>query len=291
MHIAFFTQIVCGAFMNDSKRRTVELDPSGFNELRMCRSGPMLYNKNDVYMGGSLQKYGEFSVGEQIIFSAIVQPGALVIEVGANIGAHTVALARLAGQDGEVHAFEPQRIVFQALCANLALNNCANVFAHQAAVGESAGTISVPALDPMVRSNFGGLSLQGATLGESVPLVTLDSLDLPSCQLLKVDVEGMEVEVLKGSRTLIDTYRPIMYLENDRIERSEELLGIVERFEYNAYWHFPRVFNPANFFGDAENIFGNIVSVNILCVPKETTSPVGGLRQVRSTREIWNALP
>ena len=277
--------------MSFKSKLPIQLDPGGFNELRMCRSGPMLYNKNDVYMGGSLQKYGEFSVGEQVMFARIVRPGGLVVEVGANLGAHTVELARLAGLDGEVHAFEPQRIVFQALCANLALNNCANVFARQVAVGENAGTISVPLLDPSVRSNFGALSLQGATFGESVPLVTLDSLDLPACQLLKVDVEGMEVEVLKGSEQLIETHRPIMYLENDRVERSEELLGIVERLDYSAYWHYSFMFNPDNYFSDAENIFGNIASVNILCVPKETTMAVDGLRRVLSVREKWNSVP
>jgi FkbM family methyltransferase len=277
--------------MNDRKNAEIGLDPGGFNELKMCRNGPMLYNKYDIYMGGSLQKYGEFSVGEQEIFAQIVRSGALVVEVGANIGAHTVELARLAGRDGEVHAFEPQRIVFQALCANLALNQCANVFARQSAVGERAGFISVPPLDPAVRTNFGGVSLQGVTFGESVPLVTLDSLDLPACQFLKVDVEGMEVEVLKGSELLIETHRPIMYLENDRVERSEELLGIIERLDYNAYWHFPRMYNPANYFGDTENIFGNIASVNILCVPKETKMAVDGLRQVRSVQEKWNTVP
>lgn len=276
--------------MNDKRNRPIELDPAGFNELKMCRSGPMLYNRNDVYMGGSLQKYGEFSVGEQAVFQQVVNRGALVVEVGANIGAHTVELARMAGRDGEVHAFEPQRIVFQALCANLALNNCANVFARQAAVGEHAGTLSVPPLDPTVRYNFGGVSLQGVTFGEAVPLVTLDSFDLPACQLLKVDVEGMEVEVLKGAVQLIDTHRPFMYLENDRVERSEELLGMIEKLSYHAYWHFPRVFNPDNYFGDAENIFGDIASVNVFCVPKETKMAVEGLRQVLSVRETWNAL-
>ena len=276
--------------MSDRKNAEVRLDPNGFNELRMCRTGPMLYNKYDIYMGGSLQKYGEFSMGEQEVFAQIVQPGALVVEVGANIGAHTVELARLAGRDGEVHAFEPQRIVFQALCANLALNQCTNVFARQSAVGEREGSLLVPPLDPAVRTNFGGVSLEGVTFGESVPLVTLDSLDLPACQLLKVDVEGMEVEVLKGSGQLIETHRPIMYLENDRLERSEELLGIVARLAYNAYWHFPRVFNPDNYFGDAENVFGNVASVNILCVPKETNFPVTGLRQVLSVQETWKTL-
>jgi FkbM family methyltransferase len=277
--------------MNDNKKRVVELDPNGFNELQMCRSGPMVYNRHDIFVGGSLQRYGEFSVAEQEVFAQIVRPGSLVVEVGANIGTHTVELSRLAGRDGEVHAFEPQRIVFQALCANLALNQCANVFARQAAAGEKAGMISVPPIDPSVRCNFGGVSLRDVAFGEAVPLITLDSLDLPACSLLKVDVEGMEVEVLKGAEQLVQTHRPIMYLENDRDERSEELLGIVERLGYKAWWHLAPLFNAANFFEDPVDIFGNIVSINILCVPGETKMPMIDLRPVSSPRDTWRTSP
>ncbi len=146
-------------------------------------------------------------------------------------------------------------------------------------LASKAGTIAVPPLDPAVRNNFGGVSLQGVTFGESVPLVTLDSLDLPACQLLKVDVEGMEVEVLKGAEQLIDD-APADHVSRERPDRT--LGGTARqwstRLEYDAYWHFPRVFNPDNFFGDAENIFGDVASVNILCVPKETKMPVNGLR-------------
>lgn len=271
--------------MNDKRKSAIRLDPNGFNELQMCRSGPMVYNKHDIYVGGSLQKYGEFSVAEQELFAQIVRAGTLVVEVGANIGAHTVELSRLTGPNGEVHAFEPQRMVFQTLCANLALNQCTNVFAQQTAVGENVGTISVPAIDPTIRNNFGGVSLRQPTFGEPVPLVTLDSLDLPACHLLKVDVEGMETEVLKGGKRLIDAHRPIMYLENDRAERSEELLTIVETLGYRAYWHLARLFNSANFYGDAVDIFPRVHSINILCVPKETKGTVEGLTPVKSPQD------
>ena len=273
----------------DKRQSAIKLDPNGFNELQMCRSGPMVYNKHDIYVGGSLQKYGEFSVAEQQLFAQIVRAGTLIVEVGANIGAHTVELSRLTGFDGEVHAFEPQRIVFQTLCANLALNQCTNVFARQSAVGEKVGTIAVPAIDPTIRDNFGGVSLREPMFGEVVPLVTLDSLDLPACHLLKVDVEGMEAEVLKGGKRLIDAHRPIMYLENDRAERSEELLTIVEELGYRAYWHLARLFNSANFYGDAADIFPDIDSINILCVPKETKGMVEGLTPVKSPRDTWQA--
>ena len=111
------------------------VDPAGFNRLRMCRTGPIVYNRFDRYVGASLHRYGEFSHSEQALFEVLVGRGQVVVEVGANIGAHTVVLSRLVGADGEVHAFEPQRIVFQALCANLALNQCTNVWARQMAVG------------------------------------------------------------------------------------------------------------------------------------------------------------
>ena len=273
--------------MSDDLHRVPVLDPQGFNELRMCRDGPMLYNKHDIFVGGSLRKYGEFSIDEQTLFAQIVQPGSVVVEVGANIGSHTIPLSRLVGRDGQVHAFEPQRIVFQTLCANLALNHCANVFASQAGVGAASGSILVPAIDPRTRFNFGGLSLADARGGEPVPLVTIDSLDLPICHLLKVDVEGMECEVLAGAGKTIDLYRPVMFVENDREERSEELLTRVRDLGYRAYWHMAPLFNPANFAGESEDIFPAIASLNVLCVPDELNLPATGLRRVASPKDWW----
>jgi FkbM family methyltransferase len=276
--------------MSHDPRRVPALDPSGFNELRMCKTGPMLYNKHDIYVGGSLAKYGEFSVAEQELFAQIVRPGMVVVEVGANIGAHTVDLARRVGSAGRVYAFEPQRIVFQTLCANLALNQCTNVYASQVAVGAASGSIVVPAVDPAVRNNFGGVTLIDAQAGETVPLVTLDSLDLPACHLLKADVEGMEIEVLAGAQRTIDSYRPFMFLENDRAERSEALLTRVAELGYQAYWHLAFLFNASNWAGDREDIFGRVASMNILCVPREMNAKVQGLRPVTSPKD-WLAAP
>ena len=82
-----------------------------------------------------------------------------------------------------------------------------------------------------------------------------------------------------------------MYLENDREDRSEELLGIVERLGYKAWWHLAQLFNAANFYGDPVDIFGNIVSINVLCVPGETKMPVNGLRPVSSPQDKWRTPP
>ncbi|HZK98573.1 MAG TPA: FkbM family methyltransferase [Caulobacteraceae bacterium] len=121
-----------------TERPPPTLPADGFNALAACRRGPMLYNRNDQYVGASLARYGEFSRGESDLFGQIVRPGATVVEGGANIGVHTVEFSQRVGPGGSVWAFEPQRIVFQTLCANLALNSCVNVRAFQAGLGVAA---------------------------------------------------------------------------------------------------------------------------------------------------------
>lgn len=260
--------------------RPVELAADGFNQLAPCRHGPMLFNRYDRYVGQSLARYGEFSPGESRLFRQVLRPGQTVVEVGANIGAHTVELSQLVGPRGAVIAFEPQQIVFQTLCANLALNNCANVSAYPLALGAAPGTILVPRLRPDHDNNFGGLSLQGITAGERTMLVPLDQFDLPACHFLKIDVEGMEVEVLRGAAATIAAHRPVIYAENDRAERSAELVALLRGWNYRLFPHNPPLFEPDNFAGDEENVFGNIVSINLLGVPAEANTVVEGSQQI-----------
>src|SRR5215831_3472721 len=104
-----------------------------------CRHGTMIYLKRDQYIGRSLDLYGEFSEFEGEIFSQWLRPGQSVIEVGSNIGAHTLHLAKLVGPQGTVYAFEPQRLLFQLLCANVTLNERFNVRTYHGAVGREAG--------------------------------------------------------------------------------------------------------------------------------------------------------
>jgi FkbM family methyltransferase len=256
-------------------------ETEGCNELALCRGGPMLYNRNDTYIGASLRKYGEFSGEETELFRLIVQPGRTVLDVGANIGVHTVELSRLAGPAGVVHAFEPQRHMFQLLCANVALNSCTNVFTHQAAAGAGGDTMLVPSLDPGERHNYGGLSLLGSRSGESVPLVTIDSLILHDCQFIKLDVEGMETEALRGAVATIRRFRPMLYVENDRQAHSEELIALLQSYDYRLYWHLPPLFRENNFRADTENIFGRKVSVNMICIPAEIPqSSLTNMREV-----------
>nr|MBI3614207.1 FkbM family methyltransferase [Nitrospirota bacterium] len=263
------------------------LIPGGFNRLKVCRHGPMLYNVNDVYIGRSLDLYGEYGEGETALFRQFVRPGDVVVDAGANIGAHTIFFAKRVGPAGAVLAFEPQRIVYQTLCANVALNSLVNAHCFQAALGEAPGSIVVPPRNYSRQDNFGGVSLGGALDGERVNVMTLDSLEAPHCRLLKVDVEGMEWMVLRGAVRWIERFRPILYIENDRPEKSAELIAGILGLGYRLYWHTPPLFQADNYFGNKTNVFGNIVSVNMAGIHVSQQVSVHGLVEVRGPEDRW----
>lgn len=259
-----------------------ELLSTDLYKLVQGRHGRFLANPMDVYIGRSLIEYGEFSEGECTLLTRILRPGSIAIEAGANMGAMTVPMAKQVGDNGLIYAFEPQMSVFQQLCANLALNDLMNVQAFQAGCGDRAETLALVRPNPARENNFGGFSLNRlrAEQGIDVPVHRLDALlDPPRLQLLKADVEGMELQVVRGAAGLIARYRPVLYLETSE-DHSQALFNDLLGRDYQLFWHQPRMFNPDNFNANPQNHFGNVVSRNILCVPAEAKVEVKGLRPV-----------
>lgn len=248
-------------------------------------------NPNDVYIGKSLEVYGEWSFGEVALLRDHLTPDAAVVEVGANIGAHTVPLARHVHQ-GTVRCFEPQRIGFQLLCANIVGNDCVNVQATNAAVGAMPGKARIADLDPARPLNFGAVQVRGQGAAEAddtrtyvdVPLVTLDEALDPDrpVALIKCDAEGMEAEVLRGARETVSRHRPILYLEDDRTAHSQVLFETVRDMGYDIWWHGVPLFRPDNLASTRENIFGNVYSFNLLCFDKALNKTVEGLRKIET---------
>ena len=262
------------------------LESGGFNHCVRAREGYVVYNRNDIYIGRAIESYGEYAEIEAQLLRQLCPVGGSVIEVGANIGTHTLVLAKAVGTSGSVIAFEPQRVVFQTLCANLALNSLTQVDARHAAVGTSTGWVGIPEIDYSLIANYGGLEIGTFAAGTPVRLARLDEeFTGARLDLVKVDVEGMEREVLLGAQGLLSRFRPLLYVENDRIDRSEALIGMLLAQEYRLYWHLPPLFNPDNFFANPANLYPGIVSVNMLAIPRERTQNVTGLSEIRDPSE------
>ncbi|CAA7613882.1 FkbM family methyltransferase [Magnetospirillum sp. SS-4] len=238
--------------------------------LGFCQSrhGPMVFPTGDAYVGRSLAEYHEYSQGEVDLFRLLLRPGDGVVEAGANIGALTLPLARLVGPRGQVLAFEPQRSVHAVLTTNLTLNGQEQVRAERVALAAAPGEITVPVLPLAAIANFGGVSVGGEG-GEACPVRTLDSYGLASLRLIKMDVEGAEGEVIAGAVETIRRLRPVLYVENDRMDKSAALIAAILGLGYRLWWHVVPLFNPGNFRGNADNVFGILASKNMLCLPAE----------------------
>jgi FkbM family methyltransferase len=228
--------------------------PSPHLRLKHCRDGVMLYDIRDENVGRSLDRYGEFATLEVQLFDDAIKPGMLVVEVGSNIGAQTLHLAKLVGERGGVLAFEPDRVKFQMLCANLALNGIENTDAQCLAVGAEAGQARSSSSDDE----------EGV-----VDMVSLDNMMLPACHLIKINAKGIEKEVLDGARQTIERFRPAIYATNNKTENHAALIATLLDLEYRVWWHLPYPFNPKNIAGETENIFSELPGFHLFCLPSE----------------------
>lgn len=246
-------------------------DLGGFNKLVQGRDGVFLANENDLYVGRAMIKYGEYSYFELDLLRQIVQPNDIFADIGANIGGLTVPLATSVGPQGRGLAFEMQPVVFQNLCANLSLNALTNVDAFHCGLGDEQTDVQIPMYRYDQPFNYAGIPIQRQEeRGVSLAIKRFDDVfQYPRLKLIKIDVEGMEAEVIRGARQSIQKYRPVLYVENDREDRSHELIELVMSLDYRLWWHTPPLFNPQNYFGDDENVFPNLASLNMLCFHRD----------------------
>ena len=150
------------------------------------------------------------------IYKDLINPTDVVIDVGAFIGSHTVAFSYLAHQ-GKVYAFEPCRKPYDALSKTLEINHMDNVTLYKSAVTNKISN------DEVMGSTYDGDSFikrlrcsKKCKEEETVNTLTIDSLNLNRCDLIKIDVEGGEWEVMEGAQATIDNYRPDIFFETFR---------------------------------------------------------------------------
>jgi len=259
-------------------------------QLVPSKHGPMLVNRHDVYMGQALMKYGECCELELQLLLVLLRFPGLVIEVGSNMGIFTVPLAaELARQGRELLALEPQPVIFQQLCANLALNGLMNVKALPYACGQENGAVRFAIPDYRAGGNFGSMEMHVAQLpaplaalrSETVQCISLDELvGSAEVGLIKIDVEGFELNVLKGCVGALERCKPVLYIENDRVAQSAELIQWLMDHDYQLWWHLPPLFNPDNYLGVQEDIYPGILSVNMVCVPRSRSLNIEGVTEI-----------
>ena len=216
----------------------------------------------DRYIGQSLVHYGEYNPDETEFIVALAEKagkGKLVLDVGANIGVISQAL-EFSGFT--VEAFEPQPEVFSVLRENMKGR------VHNVAVGARDGATTVPNIDYSQVNNFGGISCDTVSTQRgaiSVPVKTIDSYRFQNVGLMKIDVEGYEEQVLRGAVDTIRRCSPILYLEDDRTEKSASLHSFLRELGYKWEAHNPPLYREKNFFGKKTNIWDTIfVSKNIV---------------------------
>jgi len=262
-------------------------------QLAPSRYGPMLVNTNDFYMGVAYLKYGECCQSEiEFLLPLLERPG-LVIEVGSNMGVLTVPIAlELARRNRTMYAFEPQPIIFQQLCANLAINGLMNVTALPYACGAESGSVSFTIPNYRALGNFGGTEMSAAGESGQPPAADTSTVQKVACfpldgfvpegevALIKIDVEGFELAVLQGAQRTLEQAKPLLYVENDRAATSIPLTRWLLEHGYRLWWHAPLLFNPANLARASENIYQGVASFNMLCVPAGQDCPVTGLEEI-----------
>lgn len=225
------------------------------------RWGPVTFFQKDQYVGRSLWYFGEYGPDETEKILELADPNRLCLDIGANIGVITQALVY---SGHKVVAFEPQTEVYKLL-----RKNCPGAETINAAVGSVKGTATMPKLQYSVKNNFGGISLNmRSAISYPVDVVTIDDYRYDNVGFIKLDVEGWELEALKGMVDTLARCRPIMYIEDDRQEKSKELRKFILSLGYNIEEHNPTLYRAKNFFNCSKSCWEhNYVSKNIICTP------------------------
>ncbi len=169
------------------------------------------------FLEWQLWAFGSYEEHFASLFRHLVRPGDRCIDVGANVGVHTVRLAKLAGARGEVIALEPDEELIRRARNNLILNHLTNVHLIQAAAAERSGEKVKLYRPDMLDSNKGRASLLPHTYltgsAATVPTASIDDINDGPVALIKIDVEGCESAVVSGATRTIEKYSPSIIFE------------------------------------------------------------------------------
>jgi tRNA (mo5U34)-methyltransferase len=199
--------------------------PAPTGQLCNTAYGHMYILAHDVPRGRALIKTGKAPDHDTIEWLCTFlekRRNPVAVDAGANFGCYALAFAR---HGAMVHAFEPQPMVASLLAESVKLNH-SSIVVHNTALGLGTGPMSVPIVDYNREADFGTVKLTNANEGLRIETVALDSMELPQLDLLKIDVEGMELDVLTGARQTIARCRPLIFVEfwlSDQLKLEKQI--------------------------------------------------------------------
>jgi len=233
----------CGTFANKSLIHKIAGESS--ENVWCCVSGGEILARLDDYVGRSAFYVGDLDRKITWICAQIVKSGDTVLDIGANIGLVTLWLARLVGKNGKVHAFEPNPELQNTLEKVLERNRLSNVRLHQIALGSEQAELELR----IPRFNAGGASLvRNKTLVDCavhyVPVRCLSDIvaeeKIKSIRLMKIDVEGFEMEVMRGATEALRVIRPeaVLFESNERLKgpvSEQPVIKLLREFGYGFF--------------------------------------------------------
>ena len=247
------------------------------------RYGVLHIPPKDDPIGVSLLNFGEWAQSEIEVLARFVPEGGVVVDGGANVGTHTLAFARMVGPSGHVHAYEPQAALADMLRRSLADNGIAQATVHEAGLGSGPGRMLIAPPDTVEHANFGAVSL-GALTGSSpcdsggtVEVRSLDGEELARCDLVKLDIEGMEPAALSGMSGLIARCRPVILAECNSVDAAFAITRVGVWDGYCMALLRTPAFREDNHHGNGENCFGTASETNLLFLCKDKHSMPGEL--------------
>lgn len=238
--------------------------------LEVCetRRGAFHYFPFDGVIGQSLKIYGEWAEAEIEFLRQFVPPGSTVIDAGANIGTLTAAFSEFVGPAGRVIAIEASPEISDVLRLNVGGAAFGNVTVVAAALGGAPGEAQLPQIPSSAWSNVGGMRMGLSTplAGVRTPVITLNSVETDAAALLKLDLEGAEVEVLAAASSTLDRMKPVVACEMNELDAGIEVIRLLRALGYRAYFASFASYNPNNFNG-APNGFGFAREASLIFIP------------------------
>jgi FkbM family methyltransferase len=224
---------------------------AGYSDRCIVKRDGVIYDL-DLSQGVDFAIYlGMFERDTRNALKWLVKPSSVVLDIGANIGIHTMLLADLVGPSGRVLSFEPTDYAIQKLRRNLDLNSelaeRVTLF-HCFLAAKDGGDVPDTIYSSWPLTGSEGLHDKHLGLAmptNAVPARSIDGilaeLGVPSVQLVKMDVDGFESEVLRGATALLRDSRPIFIMElspyvlDERGSSLEELLSFLVPSGYRFF--------------------------------------------------------